>query len=336
MIFSNLTTFKHVLDQISLLKPAHSLESEAIKEFHIIVVPNLLFTFRNLVEMEGLDGIVSLYRFSWDFVKIDRNLLSLEIPAIYQQVFVQKDRTLLSGIANSFRIFNMIHKHPLVTFACGENSEKIVEMVSRMEGFKRRDRVGDEYPDFTAMLVIDRDIDYASCLLTPVTYSGLMIELFDMKAGTLNIDPDTNKVSSGKLEILKNVCDRSDSDVGDVKSLRMCGTSDELFNYNKYRHFSEVVNLIKAESKNLEQERRKYSRDMNIEQMKDFVEQNLPKVAAQKKVLYKHLIICERIVQEMSGNFERLQNVEEFIVRNENRKQVLNFIDENLNTNAHR
>ena len=116
----------------------------------------------------------------------------------------------------------------------------------------------------------------------------------------------------------------------------MCGTSDELYTANKYKHFAEVVNLIKAESKNLEQEKRKYSRDMNLEQMKDFVEQNLPKVAAQKKILYKHLIICEKIVQEMSLNFEKLQNVEEMILRNENRKQIIAFIDESMCTNAHR
>lgn len=129
---------------------------------------------------------------------------------------------------------------------------------------------------------------------------------------------------------------QSENNQEDIKTLRMCGTSDELYTANKYKHFSEVVNLIKSESKNLEQERQKYSRDMNIEQMKDFVEQNLPKVAAQKKILYKHLIICEKIVQEMSLNFEKLQNVEEMIVRNENRKQVISFIDESLSTNAHR
>jgi hypothetical protein len=70
--------------------------------------------------------------------------------------------------------------------------------------------------------------------------------------------------------------------------------------------------------------------------MKNFVEENLPKVAQQKKNLFKHLIICEKIVQEMSLNFERLQNVEEMIIKGENRKQILNFIDELMATNPHK
>lgn len=163
-----------------------------------------------------------------------------------------------------------------------------------------------------------------------------MVELFETKAGILTIDVDNNKVKSGKLRVLSVDRSESSSDEKDVKTLRMCGTSDELYTRNKYRHFSEVVNLIKSEAKNLEEQSSKYSRDMNIEQMKEFVAEKLPKVAAQKKMLFKHLIICERIVQEMSGNFERQQNVEEMILRNSgNKKQILGFIDEQLHTNAH-
>lgn len=199
MIFSNLVTFKHVLDQISLLKSSSHSENEGIKDFHIIVVPSLFFVFRNLVETEGLAGIVSLHGFSWDFLKIDRNLMLLEFPSTFQQVFVQKDKSLLSSIAKSLRVFTMVHKRPNMILTCGENSEKVVEMLMRL-----KKPSSDENPDFNAMVVIDRDVDFPSCLLTPVTYSGLMLELFDMKAGVLNIESE-NKVSSGKLEVLKEV-----------------------------------------------------------------------------------------------------------------------------------
>lgn len=169
-----------------------------------------------------------------------------------------------------------------------------------------------------------------------MTYSGLMVELFETKAGVLTIDPESNKVASGKLKTLSVDKKENTVDEKEVKTLRLCGMSDEIYTYNKYRHFSEVVNLIKSESKNLEDEHKKYSRTMNIEQMKDFVEKNLGKVTNQKKILFKHLLICEKIVEEMSGNFERQQNIEETILRNGNRKQILTFIDEQLNTNAHR
>jgi hypothetical protein len=200
MIFANLVTFKHVLDQISLLKSSSSSENDGIKEFHIIIVPSLFFVFRNLVESEGLAGIVSLHSFSWDFLKIDRNLLLLEFRSTFQQIFIQKDKSLLSSIAKSLRVFTMVHKSPNMILTCGENSEKVIEMLMQL-----KKPPSDDNSDFNAMIVVDRDFDYPSCLLTPVTYSGLMLELFDMKAGILNIEGE-NKISNGKLDILKEVC----------------------------------------------------------------------------------------------------------------------------------
>jgi hypothetical protein len=59
MISAELLTFKHVCDQISFLNRNSPEVEESLKEYHIIVVPKLLFTFKNLLETEGLDGIAS-------------------------------------------------------------------------------------------------------------------------------------------------------------------------------------------------------------------------------------------------------------------------------------
>lgn len=166
IISANLITFKHVLDQINYLQTRNPLpEIESIKEYHIIVIPNLIYSCKALVESEGLEGIVALYRFSWDWVKIDSNLLSLELPQMYQDIFVKRDKTLLSAIASSIRIFNMVHKKPNVIFSLGENSDKILSMVSRMENWRRSaSSEPSEYSDFNAMIIMDRDKDYPSCV----------------------------------------------------------------------------------------------------------------------------------------------------------------------------
>lgn len=279
---------------------------------------------------------MNLYRFSWDFIKVDQNLYSLEYNHVFSDLFIKRDKSILSSIAHSFRIFNMIHKNPRFIFTCGKNSENVIAMLMRMERMRKVEKKAEEHPDFDAMMVIDRDVDYASCLLTPVIYSGLMVELFDVKAGILNLDAH-NKIENGRLPIFKDEVKVQEEEASsDIKSLRMCGNSDELYTYNKYRHFSEVLKSIKNESKSVENEKRKYSRDMNIEQMKEFVEECLPKVAYQKKILFKHLIICEKIVHELSFNFEKLQNIEEMIVKNENRKQIIAYLEETMATNAHK
>lgn len=168
MIFSNLTTFKKVLDYISILSNSESSSQPdaSLKQFHIIVVPHICHTFQSLIEYEGLSSKVDLYRFSWDFVKVDQNLYSLEIPNLFGEIFIKQDKSALSAIAHSLKIFNMIHKHPNLTFTCGKNAENLINMVQRMEK-TRKTTCDDENSDFDAMVVIDRDVDYGTCLLTP-------------------------------------------------------------------------------------------------------------------------------------------------------------------------
>lgn len=116
----------------------------------------------------------------------------------------------------------------------------------------------------------------------------------------------------------------------------MGGQHDEIYSNNKFRHFSDVVNLLSVQSKSLGIETSKYSRTMNLNEMKEYVADSLPKVAAQKKILFKHLVICEQIVQELGGNFEKLQNIEEYMLTNSNKKQILSYLEEKISCDAHK
>ena len=75
---------------------------------------------------------------------------------------------------------------------------------------------------------------------------------------------------------------------------------------------------------------------MSLYEMKEYVQTNLPKVAAQKKNLFKHLNLCEKIVQELGGNFEKQQNIEESIINNRSKKQIMTHIDDLVSVDAHK
>lgn len=75
---------------------------------------------------------------------------------------------------------------------------------------------------------------------------------------------------------------------------------------------------------------------MNLYEIKEYVQTNLPKVTAQKKNLFKHLNICEQIVQNLGGNFEKQQNIEETIVNNKNKKQIMSYIEDVISTDPHK
>uniref|UniRef100_A0A182UGZ2 Vacuolar protein sorting-associated protein 33B n=1 Tax=Anopheles melas TaxID=34690 RepID=A0A182UGZ2_9DIPT len=350
LITSSLLTFKSVLDQISGYQSQTSSMMEPDirnKQYHVLVLPSVLASFEHLLEEEGLHGIVELYNFQWDFLLLDESLLSLELPNVFADVFVRKDTTPLGSIAQSIRIFNLVMGKPHLVFSLGENAEKILHMVQRMEAAKRPNVGGKENavgkvdqpekePEYSAMLILDRDRDYPACLLTPVVYCGLLLEIQPLNSGSLAVDGECNKIKNGKLAFLQEQGAAAASKQQETTSLRMSGAQDMIYLEHRYRHFSEVISLLSAQAKALGLEGKAYTREMKLHEMKEYVTHKLPKVAAAKKELFKHLRLCETIVEEIGANFEKHQMIEESILTNTNRKQIMNYILELLSSDAHR
>lgn len=291
------------------------------------------------MENEGLYGLIELHRFNWDFLVMDTDLLSLELPQLYRELYIRMDTALLNPIAHSLRLFNLIFKKPSMILSYGEYSEKILKILNRIEGFpaKQNDTSGQEIgtgPDFSTMLIVDRCKDYASCLLTPVVYSGLLLEVYSSTAGYLHIDATTNFIKSNKLSFLQIEENRTDIKSREISRLRLSGCIDQIFENNRYKHISDVVSLLSSQAKCLGMEDKNF-RDMKLKDMKEYVAQKLPKVLAKKRDLFKHLILCETIVNELGGQFEKLHSMEESMLLNKNKKQTFSKILENLSVDAH-
>lgn len=339
-ISASLITFKYVLDQIHSINGHQQIEKQlsdmGTKPFHVIVLPTVLHSFEVVLEEEGLFGFVEMHRFSWDFITIDTGALSLEVPQIFREVFIREDTSLLPSIVHSLRIFNMVCRRAPILITYGENAARVANMIDQIEGF--RNTPPDERSDFSAMIIMDRNKDYASALLTPVTYSGLLLEIFRSIAGTLQIDEHKNRIQGERLHFLAgkpNKETKNEEKKEGVTNLRLTDSIDGIYCENRYKHFSDAISLLSSQAKALGMEH-KSIQGMEIGEMNEFVTKKLPKVATQKRELFKHLILCETIVNELGGDFEQLQTIEESMICNQNKKQTYQKILEILTTDAHR
>jgi vacuolar protein sorting-associated protein 33B len=327
--------FKQVLDQINEFEKSTTTSPEA--KYHIVVFPTVpMASFTHLVEEEGLHHRLTLHKFQWDFIVLDTGVLSLEIPRLFTDLFVHPQvTTLLPSLAHTFRLFNMMFKRPNLILTLGSNAESILQMVHRIEDYKQtecRDESEDS-ADFNAMIVIDRDRDYHSALLTPCVYSGLLLELFNYNSGAITIDADKNKVHTERLDLVRQ--EKAPTDKKDISSLRMNEHVCQIFKVHRYRHFAEIPGLLASQAKALGIEGKSY-KDMKIHEMKEYVSTKLPQVQLKKRELFKHLLLCEAIVNTLGNQFETLQVVEENMIACENKKQTMSYIEEQLNIDPHR
>ncbi|XP_017018725.1 vacuolar protein sorting-associated protein 33B [Drosophila kikkawai] len=331
MIRSVLGTFQTLLRQ---LQPVASEEMPdiSLKMYHIVCVPSCYSYFQTLLEQAGLWGMVQLHHFNWDFIYFDQGVLSLELPNLYECLYLQGNSSPLPSVAQSLRLLQMICGQPSVILSFGNHSSQLLQMLQALGKVPEPTNP----PDYGGWLVIDRDKDYPASLLTPAIYAGLLLEVFQQRSGEILVDNSKNKISGQRVELLQGKASKGGLSQASSKpcSIRLNSASDEIYGDNRYKHFAQVSSLIRAQVKALGLELQKLS-DMQLEEMHDYVARKLPKLTELKAKVLRHLNASE-IVIKMMGNFRRLQTLEEDILNNVSRKRLLGEIDELLTTDGQR
>lgn len=320
--------YKCVLDQISSLLS----QSPALAElncFHIIIVPKVLNSYHSILESKGLYGTVKLHTFTWELMALDDQLLSLELPFLFKQLFVEQNHSLLSSVSMSLWSLFHVTGRPKVMFSLGKLSASVLDMLEVYNETYARDFVSnDSSTEIDAVIVMDRNQDYPSSLLTPATYSGLLSEIFNINCGYLDLNVKETKFKKGKLDFgtveekpgAKNATMTLDSSI------------DSLYGEIKHRHFSEVLSVLSSKAKLLKNE------DINalgIQEMKHYVATKLQQVTLFKQNLVNHVLACETIISEMSNKFENQTLTESEMLNNRNKKSNYTFVDEHFGTDIH-
>ncbi|XP_017144253.1 vacuolar protein sorting-associated protein 33B isoform X1 [Drosophila miranda] len=328
MIRSLLGTYQTLLRQ---LQPLAMVETPdvSLKMYHIICVPSCYTYYQTLLEQAGLWGLVQLHHYNWDLIYFDQGVLSMELPNLYECLYLQGDSSPLPAVAQSLRLLQMICGPPAVILSFGSHSAQLLQMLQALGKLPE----SSSPPDYGGWLIIDRDKDYPSSLLTPAIYAGLLLEVFQQRAGEIVVDNSKNKISSQRVELLQSKQSSKGASSKPI-SVRLNSASDEIYGDNRYKHFAQASSWIRAQVKALGLELQKLN-DMQLEEMHDYVARKLPKLTELKAKVLRHLNASEIVIQ-MLGNFRRLQALEEDILNNVSRKRLLGEIDELLTTDGQR
>ncbi|XP_063220368.1 vacuolar protein sorting-associated protein 33B [Bacillus rossius redtenbacheri] len=302
LVLADLITMKRVCDQICA-EIAHDRHNV----YHLILVPCSLFSIEQLLEEEGIYGEVTVHTFSWEMHHIDTNLLSLELPCLFRMLFADGDCSFLPVVAHSLWSLQMLFGRFPLFLAHGRYAVQVQRMQELL--LEESSSVEKCASDIDCVLLVDRDIDYASALLTPVTYSALLDEVFGITGGTIELDErvlGANKTLTYKLS-----------------------KYDEVYDNIKNKHFSDVYSFLSAKTKELQVEFERSSK-MALNEIKQYVSTQLQKVTASKRALAYHIGACEVVIGEMGQSFENLHTVEQNMLDGRNRRENINYVEEHL------
>ncbi|KAH7399333.1 vacuolar sorting protein-like protein [Pyrenochaeta sp. MPI-SDFR-AT-0127] len=285
-----------VADQIKRIRR----DSQIEHEFSIFWVPRRTMISDQLLEEAGVLGEASVSEWPLFFVPLADDVLSLELEDAVSDLYLKKDPTSIYLAAKA--LMQQQQKYGLFPriIGKGENGKRLADLLIRMRtevtAGESSNSAGPSFLGLTpsssidSLIIVDREVDFPTVLLTQLTYEGLIDEVFKITANQTEVD---SSVVGGATPQPGQTGSASTS----MKRKIMIDPKDTLYNELGDANFAIVGNLLNKVARRLQSstERNQLAAKTTSE-LREFVAK-LPGYQAEQASLKLHTSLAEEIIK---------------------------------------
>eukprot|EP00760_Papus_ankaliazontas_P013648 PhM_4_TR15875/c0_g1_i1/m.84816/K20182/VPS33; vacuolar protein sorting-associated protein 33 len=258
---------------------------------------------------------VTVGEFDYDFIPLDDDVLSMEMPSAHNDCTAEGDPTSLSYVARALYKLQTAHFGTIPHIrAKGRMATSVAKMLRRLgqeHGTETGAGVSQPTPEIDTVLILDREVDPVTPMLTQLTYEGLIDELYGIRAGVLEPPPEVTD-SEGKA-VTKMVLSNDDAVYSELRDL----------------NFSAVGQALNQRSLTIKAMYEKRHNMQALSELRDFMKQ-LPEVQNQHKQVGIHttLTLAMRKLTERGTDLRERVSMEQCMLTGESDREVLEYIDD--------
>uniref|UniRef100_A0A7S4HA49 Uncharacterized protein n=1 Tax=Guillardia theta TaxID=55529 RepID=A0A7S4HA49_GUITH len=153
-------------------------------EYRVCMFPRKTTMCERVLEEEGVFDDISLTDFDLGFIPIDDNLISLEMSDAFRELKLHQDMTNLFDAAKAIMQLQVLCGIIPVIKGKGENAKVVADMLIKLrEEVGREDEVVESELTIDELILVDRELDLVTPMLTPLSYEGLIDEIFGIQHG---------------------------------------------------------------------------------------------------------------------------------------------------------
>ncbi|KAH7027498.1 Sec1-like protein [Microdochium trichocladiopsis] len=295
-------------------------ESQTGHDFHIFWVPRRTLVSDTLLEEAGVLGDISISELPLDFFPIERDVLSLELDDAFRDLYLNRDTTPAFLMAKA--LMSLQAKYGLFPriIGKGDNAKRVAELLSRM---RQENLAGENAKDTTrakltpsnnteSIIIIDREVDSVTPLLTQLTYEGLIDEVWGIENHQAEVDttivgPPPQQANQGAPGTPGTSAPAS------RKRKIQLDSSDKLYDGLRDTNFAIVGLLLNKVARRLKTDFESRHTSKTTAELKEFV-QKLPGYQTEQQSLKVHTGLAEEIrnhtrAEEFSKLLEVQQNL---------------------------
>ena len=288
--------------------------TKSAASFSVIFYPQKLYHCDVYLEREGLWGDLKTFDLGSSFVPIDKDVWSLEAPFVFENLFLENDLSWVGTIAKCLLTLQTQEVFGCFSKICGigKYSSMIHECLLQMQQVHGQTKKPGAISDIHTLVIIDRDVDYITPLMTPLTYEAALDEVYGLKCGNVKIPPKPGaEDQKPKCLVVNSV---RNPELNEVRDL----------------HLSVALKHMRSMVDRLQEGEKKVSNISNVSTLKDFVDK-LPDHLKEKSFLTTHFELLGNII-EIRGTHHLIKElqIEHSLVQLYNQPESLSAIEDIL------
>ncbi|KAI1739320.1 vacuolar protein sorting 33A-like protein [Xylaria scruposa] len=287
-------------------------ESQTGHEFHVFWVPRRTLVSDKLLEEAGVLGDVNIAELPVYFFPLERDVLSLELDDSFRDLYLFKDSTPAFLMAKA--LMGIQSKHGLFprVIGKGDHAKRVAELLTRMrqeilagETTDEANKAGLAPSNFLeSVVIIDREVDFVTPLLTQLTYEGLIDEVWGIQNN--QTDVDLTIVGAPPQPSSQGASATPNPIPAARKRKIQLDSSDKLYDGLRDTNFAIVGTLLNKVARRLQSDYESRHGSKTTAELKDFVKK-LPSYQAEHQSLKIHTGLAEDIMKHTrTDQFSRL------------------------------
>ncbi|KAL6895565.1 Sec1-like protein [Trichoderma longibrachiatum] len=271
-------------------------ESQTTHDFHIFWVPRRTLVSDQLLEEAGVLGDINISELPLLFFPLEDDVLSLELEDSFKDLYLSKDITPNFLMAKALMEVQKNHGLFPRIIGKGDHAKRVADLLVRMRQERLAGEDGSDVktaltPSTTneSVIIIDREVDFVTPLLTQLTYEGLIDEIFEIQNNQAKVD----------TTIVGAPAQSSTATSQSRKRTVQLDSSDKLYEQLRNANFAIVGGLLNKVARRLQKVQSDYEskhKTKTIAELKEFVGQ-LPGYQQEHQSARIHTGLAEEIIK---------------------------------------
>lgn len=247
-------------------------------EYSVFLTPRRTLVCEKIFEDEGILGEITIREFPLYFIPLEPDLLSLELESSFEELYLRKDHTSIFYSARA--LMSIQRRHGLFPriIGKGDRARQLADLLIRM---RNEEDMSDGSPFALTpssvlgeLIIIDREVDFVTPLMTQLTYEGLIDETIGIQHSKIELDAALVGPSPQQQSGNPDSSSSSRSPIPAAQQKKrpvLLSSEDKLFDNLRDTNFAIVGNLLNKVARRLNDDYEGRHQAKTVSEIRQFV-----------------------------------------------------------------